>query len=298
MGGWMSSASASARHVAPVVLTAIWLGMIGVLAKWITWPPLAIVCARCGVSVSVLALLLVLRPRREPARTSLRAHWPRLLVSGLLLGAHWGTLFWAYKLAPVGPVVVAVFTFPLMASILEPFWFGARPAPRQIWAALLGLAGIALISLQGSETGADGHARVGVALGLVSALCFALRGIYSRKLVAETDAITIMAIQTGIVAILFLPALIWVPAVLFDTRELVLIAVLGVAFTALPHTVIVWALKRLSVAASGIIGSLQVLSGIALAVFFLGESPTISIWIGAFLVVAAVVWESVAAAKS
>ena len=285
------------RYVALVILAAVWQGMIGVFAKWISWPPLPIVCLRCVFATGMLWLVLALRPRRssdgEPG--TILTNWRVLLGSGVLLAVHWGTLFWAYKVAPVGPVVVAVFTYPLLASVVEPFCFGGRPVARQVWAAVLGLVGVTLITLQGGMDESAGQLRLGVTLGLISAACFALRGIYSRKLLQKTDAITIMAVQTTVVAVLFAPTLIQVSAPLVSVRELALLGILGVAFTALPHTVNVWALRHLSVAASGIIGSLQVLSGIALSVVLLGERAPLVVWIGAGLVVLAVAWESTAA---
>ncbi len=287
----------TARSVALVIAVAIWQGMIGVLAKWITWPPLAIVCGRCIVASFSLWLLVALRTQLFSRATSPDGEspgWRGLLISGLLLATHWGSLFWAYHLAQVGPVVVAVFTFPIMASLVEPFFFSARPKWRQILAALLGSLGVFFMVFEEDPQGSSYHNGMGILLGLLSAACFAARGIYSRFLMKSSNAITIMAAQTTVVAIAVSPALFSLEAAVLTDRNLLLVVLLGVAFTALPHTIIVWALRRLSVAASGIMGSLQVISGITLAHLFLGEPMVLGVWLGAALVILAVATESFA----
>lgn len=279
----------NARTFAALYAVAVGQGMIGVLAKTIPASAAALVVGRCAVAAVALGLVCRATGRRLPAARRARLG---AVVAGLLLGGHWLTLFAAYKTADVGPVVVAVFTFPVMVSLLEPWFFGARPGARQVGAAALVLAGVA--ALQGLSPGAAAAANAsGVGLALVSAALFAVRNVLSRRLLVHGDALVLMAWQTAVAALALAPVLLLVgEGALPGGRAALGILVLGLFFTALPHTIGVWAMGRLSAATVGIVGSQQVLFGIAFAWLLLGESLHPGVAAGAALVLAAVALES------
>lgn len=263
-------------------------GMVGVLAKTIPAPAAALVVGRCAVAAVALALVCRATGRRLPATPRARLG---AVVAGLLLGGHWLTLFVAYKIADVGPVVIAVFTFPVMVSLIEPWFFGARPGARQLLAAALVVVGV--WALQGlAPEAAAAEDLPGVALALVSAALFAVRNVLSRRLLVHGDALVLMGWQTAVAAIALAPALVGLEAGDFGRGAGVGILVLGLLFTALPHTVGVWAMGRLSAATVGIVGSQQVIFGIAFAWLLLGESLHAGVGAGAALVLLAVAAES------
>jgi drug/metabolite transporter (DMT)-like permease len=294
--------SSLALTVAAVVLVSCGQGLVGVFAKWIAWPPLALACGRCLVAALILWPLVMLRSRfrkndasRLVGESNLQKRKRRtLLLSGLLLAAHWSALFSAFHIAPVGPVVIAVFTYPLMAALFEPYFFRARPERREIWAALVSLCGVVAV-IWPTEGHLDAAVVSGVGLGLFSAATFAARGIASRALLAQVDPLLIVAVQVSIVAVLLSPSLMQLPKV--NPRDIILIVALGTMLTALPHTVFVWAFRRLSVATSGVLGSLEVISGLFFAALLLGERHTPGMWLGAALVISAVVTRSRALLK-
>jgi drug/metabolite transporter (DMT)-like permease len=262
--------------------------MIGVLAKTIPAPAAALVVGRCAVAAVALALVCRLTGRSLPATRSARLG---AVVAGLLLGGHWLTLFVAYKIADVAPVVIAVFTFPVMVSLLEPWFFGARPGARQLAAAALVVVGV--WALQGLAPAAAAEDLPGIGLALVSAALFSVRNVLSRRLLVHADALVLMGWQTGVAAIAVAPALFLGggPPPL-GPWALGGILVLGLFFTALPHTIGVWAMGRISAATVGIVGSQQVIYGIAFAWLLLGEPLHAGVAAGAALVLLAVAAES------
>lgn len=295
------------------LFVAVWQGMIGVFVKWVSWPPAAMVCARCAIaSIGLWALAWAIEAkhptsRREEAGPGVPVVTPTrtpatpwgIVLGGVLLAGHWGALFWAYRVAEVGPVVVSVFTFPIMASLTEPWFFGARPCLRQVLLAGLVVVGVATMVHGRTDTaaGSDGNGW-GILLGLVSAAFIAARNILSRRQLAGVHPIRLMAQQTLVVAVLTAPSLAWVGIEDLTTRNVALLAILGIGFTALSHTLMMWTLKHLSVAATGIIGSLQVVAGILLARWLLSEVTSLTVWLGAGTVLVAVAIESWAMRKA
>ena len=287
--------SQSSTYALCVVAMAISQGMIGVWVKWIAWPPLALVSARCWIAAAVLFGLGAWQTRgiEAPPESGARdkKFWIGVLGGGVLLAAHWGTLFVGYRVAPVAPVVVSTFTFPLMASLAEPFFWRARPSLGQVSAAALGVLGVALVQ-QGSAAlpgRADGRIELGIVLGLVAAACFAARGIYNRKLMVHGSATGIMAIQVTVVAVLFAPFMLQLRDSDLSAEKIGMVLLLGVGFTALPHTLITWALRGLDFATTGVLGSIQVQSALVLAHVLLDEAMGARIILGGAVVLVAVV---------
>lgn len=287
--------SSNSRYLIFVLVAATWQGMIGVWVKWIDFPPLAMVCLRCVFAA--LALWLIVPRGTSALSTLLRgggatgpADRLKLFSGGALMAGHWGTLFIAYRIADIAPVVIAVFTYPIMAALLEPLAKGARPQFRDVGSAVVACLGVAFMGLRDlSESSQNG---AGVALGLISGLCFALRGISTKELVARHDPILVMFVQVCVVALLLSPSLLFTPATAYSGRTMGQLVLVGVAFTALPHTVMVWSWKRLTVASSGVVGSVQVVSALVYAALLVGEHVPPVVWGGAALVMSAVIFES------
>lgn len=290
------SADSKVLHLGAVVGVALAQGMIGAFAKWVPWEPLAIVCGRCVVASCALWAWLLLRRAASVSWWDSRTWWG-MVSGGVMLTGHWGTLFWAYRIGDVGPVLVALFTFPIIVSLVEPLVFGTRHLPRQLGSAVLGALGVGLVGWQGSEAAELEFSLLSIALGLLSGALFAVRGILNRLFVTQTGAATIMAFQTTVVAVLLSPALFVMEAEQWQFGPVGLVLLLGLVFTALTHSLSVWALRGISFATASIVGSLQVVSGIFVATVFLGEMLRWPIAVGAALVVSAVLVESLSARR-
>lgn len=290
------------HYLGVTVLVALWQGMIGVLVKWSTWHPISMVWARCVVTVVALGVYSRLHPPMNPGggdqTTSTRRRHVTWL-SGALLAGHWVTLFLGYRVCNVGPVVVALFTFPVMAALVEPWFFRQRPQAVQILTACIATVGVAGMRLwDGPQTSVEANTSLGIGLGLCSAAFFTARSIIARRLLRHSSAIQIMHEQATVVAVLLLPSTLLLGWTELTLREFGLMLVLGAGFTAIPHTLGVWAMKRLTVATSGVVGSLQTVSTLVLAQALVGESISVGVWLGAAAVVFAVALESVAHARA
>ncbi|MDA3962389.1 MAG: DMT family transporter [Planctomycetota bacterium] len=282
-----------APYLAAMCGVAWWQGAIGVLAKGIAIPAVPLVFGRCFVAA--IALGLIARLGRRSYVDSPRALFGAV-VAGLLLAAHWVTLFHAYKIADVALVVTGVFTFPVMVALAEPWCFGYRPGLRQIGAACLVVAGIAIMRPVGPDAAQQ---LTGLMWAVISAACFAARNILSRRLLTRAgkpsgDAIPLMAWQTAVVAVVLSPWLIDASLLQVGWGSVAMTVVLGLFFTALPHTIGTHIMARLSAATVGIVGSQQVISGIILAWLIRDETVTWPVVAGASLVLLAVCLESAA----
>lgn len=260
-------------------------GFIGPIVKLVGFAPLPLVVGRCLVAAVILHFICLLTGRRIE-----KADRFGTFACGLLLAGHFGTLFLAYNKADVNLVLIALFTYPMMTSLLEPFFFGGWPKRRQVAAAILVAAGVACLR---PAPGTGNEMYIGIALALLSAALFSVRNILSRKLVAKSDGLAIMGWQTTIAAIVYAPSCAGLH--LADVPLTVWLGVfaLGIFFTAIPHTLRILVKRHLTTSTVDILAALQVVGGLLLAWWLVHEPFTRSVLIGAGCVLSAVLWEAV-----
>ncbi|MCH8886025.1 MAG: DMT family transporter, partial [SAR324 cluster bacterium] len=136
----------------------------------------------------------------------------------------------------------------------------------------------------------------GLAWGLVSGFTFAVLTLVNRFLVRRLDSFALAFYLDGS-ALIVLSPLAFYTWQMPGSGVLILMVLQGVVFTALAHTLFIWGLRTVKVQVAAIIGSLEPIYGIVLAALLLGEIPTWRIFAGGVLILAAVIWISLAKAQ-
>lgn len=268
-------------HVAVIVF-----GMTTLFAKLIELTALEIIPLRS--IFAGLALLIFIQLKRHQLRLdNFRDYvWTGLL--GLLLAIHWVAFFHSMQVSTIAVGVIAMYTYPVITVFLEPFFSGGQPRWPDVISGMVVLVGIFLMvpNFDWSDQTAQG-----VAWGVFSALLFALRNILQRRTLSNYSAHQSMFYQVLVVLLVLLP---WVADSLprvssYQWGQLLL---LGVLFTALPHTLLVNSLRFLKAKTVGLIACLQVVYSAIFAALVLDEIPGLDTLIGGSLVIAAAVYES------
>lgn len=251
--------------------TAVLLfGLAGVLGKLSDLPAPLITLGR--VAIAGVALAFVARARGVAVRPRSRRDLAILVGQGGLLALHWTAFFQAINVSSVAIGLLAFSSFPLFTAALEPLVLRQRPDAPQVVAALLILPGVYLLvpalTLRDAAT-------AGVAWGLLAAATFAGLSVVNRWLGRRYASLTISLYQDGTAALVLLPVLLVLhPARLFTARELVILLALGLACTALAHTLFIGALRDITAQLASLIGSLEPVWGIAFAFILLREVPS------------------------
>ncbi|WP_046153765.1 DMT family transporter [Robbsia andropogonis] len=259
-------------------------GFIGPIVKLVDFAPLPLVVGRCIVAAVLLHAICILTGRRVQKTDRINT-----IICGFLLAGHFATLFMAYKKTDVNLVLIALFTYPMITSLLEPVFFGGRPQRRQVISAFVVTAGIACLR---PAPGGSGDMIAGIGLALASAVLFSLRNILSRKLVAKSDGLAIMGWQTTIAAIAFAPSCVGLKVSDMTSSVWLGMLALGIFFTAIPHTLRILVKRHLTTATVDILAALQVVGGVLLAWILVHEAPTINVILGAAFIFTAVLWEA------
>ena len=255
-------------------------GFAALFGRWVTLSPVAIVLARTVVAATTLAIVLAAQraaPSPRPASG--------LALNGALLAVHWVTFFAAVQLAGVAIALLAFASFPVFVLALESVERRRRPDRVEAGAIVLVVAGLALLvpEFRWTSSVVQGHA-----CGVVAGLTFAILTLRSRRAVGHYGAVALALWQNAFAALWLVPfALAGAALVVPSARDVALLVTLGVACTALAHTLFIASMRRVSAHTASVVSLLEPVYGIALAVALQGERPDLRTLAGMLLVLAA-----------
>jgi len=214
---------------------------------------------------------------------------PTIMLSGILMGLHWITYFYALQMSNVAIGMLSMFTYPVWTAFLEPLLLNTKFQRLHLFLAVLVICGIYFLipdfDLENSYT-------LAICLGVLSAVIYALRNVLMKPKVDTYNGSLLMAYQTGIVGVFLFPTLFFtdVAAILSQWEALVTLAVLT---TAIGHTLFLLSFKHFSITTASILSSVQPVYGILIGILFLKEFPSLSTIFGGVLILTAVVVESI-----
>jgi len=272
-------------------LSFLFISTSGALGKWIDLPPEQIIFWRSLFSIPFL--LLFLWTTKQSIKISFQWNASTLLA-GVLMGSHWVTYFYALQWSNVAVGMLSLFTFPVITAFLEPLFFNTRFNKKHIFLGGLTLLGIYFLVPSFDLAKTHGPA---IALGVFSALCYAIRNILLKKARTSGNGSQQMLAQVVIIALCFVPFIsqetvsmnqdFW-PALVF----------LALFTTVIGHSMFLFSLTRFSVTSASIAASVQPLYGILIAYFFLNEIPHWGTYIGGTLIVFAVLVEGLSSKEN
>ncbi|GAA3845776.1 DMT family transporter [Streptomyces coacervatus] len=284
----MSAASTPfIRRYSPALGTAgvavLW-GTSGVLVRESALSAVAIAFGRAAVGAAALLLWEAVTPRGR-GRASIRSYGKpavhSLLWSGALLAVHWLTFVMALQRAPIGTVLLGIYLAPLAIAGLAHRTLQEHVTRGQVASLALALVGSVFV-LQPGQTGGLG----GLALIAVSALAYAGSTLASKKALSTVPIVGVTTGQLAVAAVLLMPWLAVHPK-LPSGVDVLVIASLGLVYSALALLAYLAFLKRLPVTTSGILLYLEPVSALVAGWIFLGEHPVPPTWLGACLVLVA-----------
>lgn len=262
-------------------------GFTAILGKLITLPALPLVWWR--MLLVTAALLLMPKVWR-----GLRAMPARLLLAyagiGVLVSLHWLTFYASIKLsnASVGATCIAL--GPVFLAFIEPWIAKRRFDPRELVIGAMVVPGVMMV-----VGGVPHDMRLGIAVGVLSALFVALFGSLNKRLVEHGDPLTVTCIELG-TGTIFLTALAPLlphagPAfILPNPHDALLLLALSFGCTLLPFTLALVALRHLSAFGTQMVTNLEPVYAIVLAILLLGEQRQLDRWFyaGVIVILAAV----------
>ena len=257
-------------------------GFTAILGKLITLPALPLVWWR--MLLVVASLLLMPKVWRGLRAMPARLIWAYAGI-GVLVSLHWLSFYAAIKLsnASVGATCIAL--GPVFLAFIEPWIARRRFDPRELMIGVAVVPGVMMV-----VGGVPHGMRLGIAVGVLSALFVALFGSLNKRLVEHGDPLTVTCIELG-TGTLFLTALAPLlphtgPAFMLpDMHDALLLLALSFGCTLLPFTLALVALRHMSAFGTQMVTNLEPVYAIVLAILLLGEQRELDHWFYAGVVV-------------
>lgn len=266
-------------------------GGTALFAKLIGLPALDITVYRAAIAACTLLLLLVVTKQRVKLRNM--QDYAIVSVLGAVVGIHWVTYFAAMQMAGVTVGIIAFFSYPVITVFLEPLFKKQLPKKKDLLSAAVVMFGIFLLV---PEADLGNNVTLGIATGVFSAVCFALRNILQKNYFTQYSGAQTMFYQT-LIASVILCGFVTTPITLVSEQNLYLLLLVGVIFTAAPHALFASSLRQLSATTAGLISCLQPLYATIFAFILLSERPNLATIIGGLLVVSAALFETYSVSK-
>ncbi|EOB2574324.1 EamA family transporter [Vibrio fluvialis] len=240
------------------------------------------------IALSAIILTLIFRPWR--LRLSV-PQWRAMLVYGLSLGGMQLSFYFALERIPLGIGVALEFTGPLMLALLS-----SRRKRDFIWIALA-VAGLAL--LLPDMSGVDALDPIGVALALAAGGCWAGYIWFGQRAGSVGSGGATVAIGLCIASVIYFPigaSLATGP--LFTWSIVPMALTIAVLSSALPYSLEMMALSRLSTQHFSVMMSLEPAIAAMAGLVILGETLGWSQWAAILLIISASMGSTMSAAKN
>lgn len=273
------------KHVLWLTLATLFISTSGALGKFIAMPAPVLVWWRSALAAVFLLVFCLFKGYSLKVNAKDRLPF---IISAVFMGAHWITYFYALKLSSVAIGMLSLFTFPVITALLEPLFSKVKFDPIHILLGLLVLLGIYVLAPEFNLENSD---LKGLLLGLLSAVCYALRTLILKQHVSKYNGTALMFYQVLILTFILSPLLYYM-----DTSgiksQFPYVILLALLTTAIGHTMFINSLKYFKVSTASIIASAQPIFGIIIAYFFLKEIPSWNTFWGGLLIISTVIIES------
>ncbi|RMF90256.1 MAG: DMT family transporter [Planctomycetota bacterium] len=268
--------------------TAVLLwGGTAMFGKGISLPALHITCFRSFIAAGALAVFLLIM--RQPVRIRSVRHYGVMAALGFCLCMHWALYFMALKISTAAVAILAIHTYPVITALIEPFLFREKLKGLDVLLAVLVFSGVAIMTPSPDPSNATTR---GILLGIASGLFFMVRNLLTRKYVQQYSSSMLMFWQVLVTGVLLLPVVLVDRETGYVPRDVGLLFLLGIVFTALPHTLFSASFRHLSAKTVGVLATLLPLYAGILGYFIHGETVTWRTLIGGAVILGGIVFET------
>lgn len=263
-----------------VIIMIIW-GSLGVFTKSIPLSALSLAFLRALIALPVLFVIMKMKKTEK-------VKWPLLkpyLISGVLLGFGWLTLFYGFKHTSISSAVMIYNMCPIYVMIAAPLVLKESISKIQIAVIFVSFLGLSLIVGQNLL---EGYGSMGLVLSAISGMIYATIVLINRSIEARVDNQTATFVQ------IFTAMLVLLPFVLMDGDILKVVSLnamagtytilLGVLHTGVAYTMFFSLYTHMKSVEIVSYSYLEPLFGILFSVIFVGETLTFPQIIGGILI--------------
>lgn len=248
-----------------------------ILARWanLTLSSAEITAGRFLVGgLTILTLALLKRQRFPPIN-----EWIKFAGFGLITTLHFLSYTASLEYTTIAHSLAIVYTAPIFVAFFSWYTLGERLTSRKWLGTLVVVAGVAILA--GFEPSFNQRMFFGDLLALVSALTFGIYSVAGRSQRNRYDLFVYVGVVYSLAALWTLPiaAATFRPGG-YSVNAVASVIGLGLLPLAIGHTLYNAALRRVNATVVNLIATQEIMGGILLGIWLLGEYPSVNTLIG------------------
>ncbi len=263
-----------------VLIMIIW-GSLGVFTRSIQMSALNLAFLRALIALPVL-FIVIKRKKSEKVNWSLLIPY---IISGILLGFGWLTLFYGYKHTSISSAVIIYNMCPVYVMILAPKVLKETISKLQI--AMITISFFGLVLIVGNNL-SEGYGYLGIILSAVSGMLYAAIVLINRSIKVRVDNQKATFVQILSAMLVLLPFVLMEGTIStivhLEVIEIIYIILLGVLHTGLAYTIFFSLYAHMKSVEIVSYSFLEPLFGILFSVILLGEALTYAQIIGGLMI--------------
>ena len=275
-----------------IALSAVLFGSLGVATKGIfqvaETNALSVTLLRAAIALPALAAMCAVVQGKRMFRIAAR-DLGLMGVAGLMMALYQAAFVVAITHASVTlATLVTVCSVPVCAAIMSTAMLGERVPPSVLVALGLAVAGVGLLVGADTLTGTGAASWLGVAFGLLSAVCYSLFQVCGRILASRYHPLQTLSafLLVAVLALLPITAISGL-VIAYPPVAWVLFLYLGLGVSVLGYVFLVLGLRSMPLTKATIVSLIEPLTGVSLAWVLFGERLGLSGLLGAALLLIA-----------
>ena len=263
-----------------VLVMVIW-GSLGVFTRSIPLSALSLAFLRAFIALPVLFVVMKMKKSGKLVWRLLKPY----LVSGVLLGFGWLTLFYGFKHTSISSAVMIYNMCPVYVMIAAPLILKETISKIQVAVIIISFLGLFLIV---GHNFVEGYGSMGLILSAVSGMIYASIVMINRSIKVRADNQTATFVQILAATIVLLPFVLIdgdiITVVKLDAKAVIFTVLLGVLHTGVAYTLFFSVYEHMKSVEIVSYSFLEPLSGILFSVIFVGETLTLPQIIGGIMI--------------
>jgi drug/metabolite transporter (DMT)-like permease len=263
-----------------VFVMIIW-GSLGVFTRSIPMSALSLAFLRAFIALPVLFVVMKIK-KVEKEKWQLFIPY---IISGILLGFGWLTLFYGFKHTSISSAVIIYNMCPVYVMILAPLVLKETISKIQIAMIFISFLGLTLIV---GNNLSEGYGYMGLLLSAISGMLYAAIVIINRSIKVRVNNHTATFVQISTAMVVLLPFVLIdgniFAGVHLDAIAVIYTILLGVLHTGVAYTMFFSLYAHMKSVDIVSYSFLEPLFGILFSVIFVGETLTFLQIIGGILI--------------
>lgn len=275
-----------------MIFSMLIFGTIGLFVNNISLPSSFIAFARALIGAAFIGAFMLITGRKADFGL-IKKNLKFLIPSGIAMGSNWICLFESYRFAGVSVGTLCYYMAPVILVLMSPIILKEKLTVLKCITSAAAIAGAVLIS--GAASGTVKSAK-GIAFGLAAAVLYATV-ILINKYVTGMSPVETTFIQLVSAAVVVLPYVLIsedVRSFVFDSRSVILIAIVGIFHTGIVYILYFGAVQKIPTQTTAVFSYIDPVTAIILSAVVLHERLTGIQILGTVLILGATLFNELA----